>query len=104
MVGILPEAVRTRRGKAGVIEPYLEGLRTSKEWISLLTDRPRIAQREFVDSDAWKHAVELAQFGYLPLNTTLPFVSAVQLEIWLRQAERCHDRFWQEKPQLRSLD
>ena len=83
--GVLPEAVRTRRHKAGADESFFEGLRRSKEWVSLLTDRPRIVERGFADGRLWNDAVRLAQLGYVQPGGIPSFLSAVQLELWLRQ-------------------
>jgi asparagine synthase (glutamine-hydrolysing) len=88
LAGILPEAVRSRRGKTTADQPYFEGLRRSKAWISLLTDRPRIVERGFVDGRLWNEAVKLAQFGHFHSRAIASFVSAAGLEFWLRQLER----------------
>ncbi len=95
LAGILPEAVRSRRGKTTSDQPYFEGLRKSKAWVSLLTDHPRIVERGFVDGLLWNEAVKLAQFGHFHSGAIASFVSAAGLEFWLRQLEQpvaTHDR------------
>jgi asparagine synthase (glutamine-hydrolysing) len=83
LAGILPEQTRTRRTKGGPDQAFYEGLRANRDVCELLSSRPLIAQRGYVDQTAWRTAVRAAQFGYVEL---LPaFEAAVNLEIWLRQ-------------------
>ena len=85
LAGILPEQTRTRRTKAGPDQAVYEGLRTNREVYQLLTARPMIAQRGYVDETAWRGAVQAAQFGYVELMPA--FEAAMSLEIWLRQQD-----------------
>jgi asparagine synthase (glutamine-hydrolysing) len=99
LAGILPEAIRTRSGKASADQAYFEGLRKSRAWISLLTDRPRIVERGYVDGVLWNDAVKLAQLGYVHQHGSASFVSAAALEFWLRQLESgAHDRIGMPAP------
>lgn len=86
--GVLPEAVRTRRDKAGADESFFEGLRRSKEWASLLTDRPLIVEHGYADGRLWNDAVRLAQLGIVQRGGIPSFLSAAELELWLRQLEQ----------------
>jgi asparagine synthase (glutamine-hydrolysing) len=85
LAGILPEQTRTRRTKSGPDQAMYEGLRTNRDMYQLLTARPLIAQRGYVDETAWRTAVRTAQFGYV--RSAPAFEAAVSLEIWLRQHE-----------------
>jgi asparagine synthase (glutamine-hydrolysing) len=83
---ILPEQIRTRRTKSGPTEAIYAGLRKNPEVLKLLTDRPLIAQRGYVDERIWCAAAQAAQFGSIGL--TPAFQAAVSLELWLRQKEK----------------
>lgn len=83
--GILPEAVRLKRGKVVNDQIYFEGLRHGGAWCELLTDDPRVADLGIVDRGGWIEAVGRARMGlthYLP-----QFEAVAMLEIWLRQRE-----------------
>ena len=85
LAGILPEQIRTRRTKSGPAQAIYEGLAANREVYQLLTDRPLIAQRGYVDQAAWRASMEAAQFGVV--RSAAAFEAAVSLEIWLRQQE-----------------
>jgi asparagine synthase (glutamine-hydrolysing) len=85
LAGILPEQTRTRRTKSGPAQAIYEGLRANREVCQLLTDRPLIAQRGYVEQTAWRTAVQAAQFGVV--RSSAAFEAAVSLEMWLRQQE-----------------
>jgi len=83
--GILPETVRTRRGKMGPQRLYHDGLAKSREWLEALTDRPRVVERGYVDAERWREAVARMRHGAthgLPL-----FLGTATLEVWLRGLE-----------------
>jgi len=85
LAGLLPEVVRLRRGKRGGEQAYFEGLRNSRAWTEMLTDRPRLVARGLVDAASWADAVAQARFGRthrMPL-----FLNACAMEVWLRQIE-----------------
>jgi asparagine synthase (glutamine-hydrolysing) len=86
LAGILPEETRARRTKAGPDEAVYEGLRTNPDIVELLTARPLIAQRGYVDQTAWRTAVQGAQFGFVPSSAM--FEAAVTLEMWLLQQDK----------------
>ena len=65
LAGILPEQTRTRRTKGGPDQAIYEGLRANRDVYELLTARPLIAQRGYVDQTAWRTAVQAAQFGHV---------------------------------------
>ena len=83
--GILPEKIRTRRGKLGPQQAFFEGLREARSWIDLLTTRPRIVERGYVDKLKWREAVSLARFGQT--HSMRHFLASAMLEIWLQQLE-----------------
>ncbi|MGB6206431.1 asparagine synthase-related protein [Mycobacterium sp.] len=85
LTGILPEQIRTRRTKSGPAQAIYDGLAANREVYELLTDRPLIAQRGYVDRAAWRAAMEAAPFGVV--RSAAAFEAAVSLEIWLRQQE-----------------
>jgi asparagine synthase (glutamine-hydrolysing) len=85
LAGILPEETRTRRTKGGPDQAVYEGLRTNRDVFELLSSRPLIAQRGYVDQTAWRTVVQAAQFGHV--KSYAAFEAAVSLEIWLRQQE-----------------
>jgi asparagine synthase (glutamine-hydrolysing) len=86
MQGLLPEAIRRRRGKATFDQPSFEGLRRGRNWLDALTHNPRLVERGIVDAEGWREAVARARMGS---THCLPqFDAAVTLEIWLRQFER----------------
>jgi asparagine synthase (glutamine-hydrolysing) len=84
--GILPEQIRTRRTKRTSDEAILLGLRRSPEAYALLTERPHIVERGYVDPKAWKEAVSMARFGHV--RGMRGFLAAASLEFWLRQSKR----------------
>jgi hypothetical protein len=81
--GILPEPVRTRRGKRGPSQPYFDGLAASRDWCDLLTHRPAVVDRGYVAEDAWRQAVQKARFGVV--SSLRDFLTTAALEAWLRQ-------------------
>jgi len=83
--GILPESVRRRGGKFGYSQPLYEGLRRNRDWVDLLTDRPRLAERGIVGLEPWREAVSQARFGRT--HTDKHFLAALSLEVWLQQLE-----------------
>lgn len=85
LAGILPERVRTRRGKMGPQQLYHDGLQNSPEWINALTDRPRVVERGYVDAQLWQQAVEQMTVGRT--HGLLHFLGTATLEVWLRQIE-----------------
>jgi asparagine synthase (glutamine-hydrolysing) len=86
LTGILPEQIRKRQTKDGPAQAIWEGLRTNPDVCDLLTSRPLIAERGYVDEKAWRAAVRAAQFGHV--QSAPAFQAAVSLEIWLRQQEK----------------
>jgi asparagine synthase (glutamine-hydrolysing) len=86
LTGILPEEIRARRTKSGPAQAIYQGLRANRDVYQLLTDRPLLAQRGYVDQAAWRAAVQAAQFGVV--RSSAAFEAAVSLELWLRQREK----------------
>lgn len=82
---ILPEAITTRKTKARLDHAIYSGLEAGADWVRLLTDKPFISQRGYVDQHRWNEAVELATMGRC--NSLKHFVAAATLEIWLRQLD-----------------
>jgi asparagine synthetase B (glutamine-hydrolysing) len=80
--GVLPEVVRTRRGKANGNPAIVEGLRRSPEWRSYLCDAPAIAEHGIVDVDQWRRAVHQASVGRT--HDDKLFLATVALEAWLQ--------------------
>jgi asparagine synthase (glutamine-hydrolysing) len=83
LAGILPEKTRMRRDKKGPDESVFRGLRLNSSMRTLLTDKPEIVQRGFVDERPWREAVQLASFGHVAAIRS--FLSTTSLEMWLQQ-------------------
>jgi len=83
LAGILPEKTRTRKDKKGPDESLFKGLRSNATMRGLLTDRPQLVQRGFVEARAWSEAVQLASFGHV--RAIRSFHATTSLELWLRQ-------------------
>jgi asparagine synthase (glutamine-hydrolysing) len=86
MVGMLPEQTRLRRGKRGSDAAFYLALRRSAEWYDLLTERPRLADRGYVNGKRWREAVDKARFGHV--EDIGAFLWACSLEAWLQDVER----------------
>jgi asparagine synthase (glutamine-hydrolysing) len=86
MVGILPEQTRLRRGKRGSDAALYLALRRCTEWYDLLTERPRLAERGYVDRTRWREAVDKARFGHV--EDIGAFLWCCAVEAWLQDAER----------------
>ena len=83
--GILPEPLRQRREKTIFDQPFYEGLRNGKAWISALTSAPRVVERGIVDREQWPEAVARARLGHT--HSLAQFQAIATLEIWLQQLE-----------------
>lgn len=83
--GILPEPLRQRREKTIFDQPFYEGLRNGKAWISALTSAPRVVDRGIVDREQWPEAVARARLGHT--HSLAQFQAIATLEIWLQQLE-----------------
>lgn len=86
MAGLLPKQTRLRRGKRGSDAAFYLALRRDTEWYALLTERPRVAERGYVDRSRWREAVDKARFGYV--EDIGAFLCCCALEAWLRSVER----------------
>ena len=83
--GILPERVRRRAWKAMGTYPFVEGLRRSRDWMSLLCDDPRIVALGFTSRAAWREGVQQAALGQTYGDRY--FLTAVAIEVWLQGLE-----------------
>jgi asparagine synthase (glutamine-hydrolysing) len=82
---VLPDHVVARRRKGTDQRTFDHGLRTSRPWLSMLTDAPRVVAAGFVEPETWLAEVRRAQFG---VYESLPhFVMAACIECWLRRSE-----------------
>ena len=90
MRGILPEVTRTRRDKRGPGRSIFAGLAASEAWVQLLTDKPAIVDRGYVDGDAWRTAVTLARDGFC--SSSRDFLRACMLEAWLSARSSAQER------------
>lgn len=88
--GILPEVVRTRRGKSAVDESLSRSFAEHPDWTRFLLDRPRVVSRGYVDDRAWRETIHQMRVGGIPL--IVHFFAAVHLELWLRRLETASDR------------
>ncbi len=81
MRGILPEEVRTRRGKGGIDARLLWAI--NREWARLdeLLRDPEIARRGWVRADALRAATERARRG--EAHNIVFLLCALSLETWL---------------------
>lgn len=82
MRGILPETVRTRRGKGGIGARILWALQREAPRIRWLLDDPLVAQAGWVDADGVRGAVEHARQGQVENISHL--LGTLSLETWLR--------------------
>ncbi|HEX6042151.1 asparagine synthetase B family protein, partial [Longimicrobium sp.] len=82
MRGILPETVRTRRGKGGIDARILWALQREAPRLRWLLRDPLIAQAGWVDADALRNAVERARQG--AVDNLAHLLSTLSLETWLR--------------------
>jgi len=82
--GVLPEVVRTRRGKASGNPAIVEGLRRSPEWRSYLCDAPAVAEHGIADADQWRRVVRQASVGRT--HDDKLFLATVALEAWLKES------------------
>jgi asparagine synthase (glutamine-hydrolysing) len=81
MRGILPEEVRTRRGKGGIDARLLWALGRERPRLDALLRDPEIARRGWVRADALRAATERARRGEV---ASLPFLlCSLALETWL---------------------
>jgi asparagine synthase (glutamine-hydrolysing) len=81
MRGILPEEVRTRRGKGGIDARLLWAMSREADRLRELLRDPEIARRGWVRPDALRAAVEAARQGEV---RSLPFLlCSLSLETWL---------------------
>jgi hypothetical protein len=82
---ILPPLITQRDTKSGPDQAFYTGLGTGLDWLKLLTERPLISARGYVDNERWIHAVESATLGRC--ISLKHFVAATSLEFWLQQFE-----------------
>jgi asparagine synthase (glutamine-hydrolysing) len=83
--GIIPEGVLRRKSKMGPTEALYRGLATEWPRLAQLFDDPRITAQRFVERDAFRTALTRARYG-LSTNAAM-LLSAIALELWLRQLE-----------------
>jgi asparagine synthase (glutamine-hydrolysing) len=81
MRGILPEEVRTRRGKGGIDARVLWALQREAARISELLRDPLVAQMGWVRGDALREAADRARCGQVESLSYL--LCALSLETWL---------------------
>jgi asparagine synthase (glutamine-hydrolysing) len=82
LVEILPEQTRLRRGKRGTDAAFHDGLKRSDAWRAILSDRPLIVDRGYVDSVKWRSEVDRVRLGFAE-NISV-FLNLCALEVWLR--------------------
>lgn len=82
MRGILPESVRTRRGKGGIDARILWALQHEAPRVRWLLRDPLLAQAGWVDADALRAAAEQARQGQVDNLSYL--LNTLSLETWLR--------------------
>ena len=71
-----------RKNKISPEEALYAGLAEGGDWLDWLADRPRIAERGYVDAAAWRSA--LAQARLANTAGVRYFQAAASLEAWLR--------------------
>jgi asparagine synthase (glutamine-hydrolysing) len=81
MRGILPEKVRTRRGKASFDEATSMGLRKEFDRASQLTSSSCLATLGIVNRERFHAALEAASLGLV--QESWLFSAALSLELWL---------------------
>jgi asparagine synthase (glutamine-hydrolysing) len=82
---VLPRDIALRKSKARPDELFFAGLAASRETYELLSHRPQIVERGYVDRDGWSRALSLARVGQVDGIRWL--LSAAALEIWLTRLE-----------------
>jgi asparagine synthase (glutamine-hydrolysing) len=82
MRGILPEEVRTRRGKGGIDSRILWALQREAPRLRWLLRDPLVAQAGWVDAQVLRRSVEAARQGQA--ENVAHLISVLSLETWLR--------------------
>jgi asparagine synthase (glutamine-hydrolysing) len=85
MRGVLPEVVRTRRGKGGIDGRILWSLHRERGRLTTLLRAPRIAREGWVDAAKLREAVERARCG--EVRNLVFLLSSLSLESWLAVRE-----------------
>lgn len=78
--GRVAETVLKRRSKPLADEAILRGLERQPEWREFLVEDPCLAQRGYIDADAWTDALRSPG----RVGGVAPLYAAIQLEVWLR--------------------
>jgi asparagine synthase (glutamine-hydrolysing) len=86
LIGVLPEAIRQRRDKAGPAEAFLRALNPAWGWISRLLPDLRCVDLGFIDGDRFRASLNLARHGLI--NNLVQLMRTIALELWLRSLER----------------
>jgi asparagine synthase (glutamine-hydrolysing) len=82
--GILPERTRQRLGKRGPIECYFSGLEREENGWNALLRKSIIADRGYVDREAWHRAIDRARAGI----SLSGFLQTCALAIWFASLPR----------------
>ena len=83
--GVVPDALRRRISVGTGSRALIEGLSRSPEWRDYLCERPRMAEHGIADAERWRAAVAQASVGQT--HGDRHFLSAIAVEVWLRQLE-----------------
>jgi asparagine synthase (glutamine-hydrolysing) len=105
MLGILPEAIRTRKDKRGPDEPFVRAVRRESAYLTKICGNSVLAELGFVDRRRLLEALERAKYGYL--GNSVPLFRAISFEHWLRNgpvATKLHLKTEREHSELRSHD
>ncbi len=81
--GILPDVITQRETKAGPDQVIYKGLASGAQWLHLLSTKPVLVERGYIDPVQWKQTIELAQLGRC--TSIKHFIAAATLEAWLQQ-------------------
>jgi asparagine synthase (glutamine-hydrolysing) len=84
--GILPEAVRQRRSKAGPDQAFRRAVVREWPWVSGLLSDPRVARYGFVDRQTFVSTLHRARHGGWIKNPA-QMMRTLSLELWLRSLE-----------------
>jgi asparagine synthase (glutamine-hydrolysing) len=85
MAGIVPQKTLQRQDKGSPSQAFYEGLESSPGWQKLLTARPHMVERGYVDLERWREAVQQACLGRTVGFGA--FAASVNLEAWLQRLE-----------------
>jgi asparagine synthase (glutamine-hydrolysing) len=80
--GVVPDAVRLRRTKAGPTEAFQRALVRERAWMTEIFAEPRLAALGIIDGRAFQTTLQRALHGVV--SDSVQFSSTISLELWLQ--------------------